>query len=147
MYYKRSKGSLLSGKSRDVAEWICWTHHSKGKTHCEECLILDGCWFEDGKTPRWPHHAACHCTLDPINYTVVLAKASTNSDYSKFVPYLFNTLGIHPHGKDKLFAEWGYSVDDARWLQAEMERQARENTFLVNMNLESSISMGSGSAF
>ena len=48
------------------------------------------------------------------------------SDYGKFDPYLFNTQGRHPHGKEKLFHEWGYSVADARWLQAEMERQARE---------------------
>lgn len=35
-------------------------------------------------------------------------------------------MGVFFHGKEKLFAEWGYTVDDARWLQAEMERQARE---------------------
>ena len=28
--------------------------------------------------------------------------------------------------KNKAFESWGYSVDDAKWLQAEMERQARE---------------------
>lgn len=28
--------------------------------------------------------------------------------------------------KEKLFKEWGYTIDDARWLQAEIERQARE---------------------
>ena len=28
--------------------------------------------------------------------------------------------------KKKLFKEWGYTVDDARWLQAEIERQGRE---------------------
>jgi hypothetical protein len=25
-----------------------------------------------------------------------------------------------------MFKEWGYTVDDARWLQTEIERQARE---------------------
>ena len=25
-----------------------------------------------------------------------------------------------------MFEQWGYTVDDARWLQVEMERQARE---------------------
>ena len=45
------------------------------------------------------------------------------------------SLGIHPHGKDKLFAEWGYSVDDARWLQAEMELQARGKYILGEYEL------------
>jgi len=55
-----------------------------------------------------------------------LLVAIAQTDYGKFDPYLFNTQGRHPHGKEKLFHEWGYSVADARWLQAEMERQARE---------------------
>lgn len=88
--------------------------------------MLDGCFFRQGKTPPWPHHPFCHCTLDPIEYAVVLLVASTDSDYSKFDPYLFNTQGRHPHGKEKLFAQWGYTVEDAHWLQAEMEQQARE---------------------
>jgi len=50
----------------------------------------------------------------------------TYSDYSKFDLYLFNLLGKFTHGKEKLFAQWGYTVEDARWLQFEMERQARE---------------------
>ena len=40
--------------------------------------------------------------------------------------YLFNTTGTYPHNKEKLFKEWGYTVDDAVWLQVEIERQARE---------------------
>ena len=48
------------------------------------------------------------------------------SDYSKFDPYLFNTPGEYTHRKEVLFAQWGYTAADARWLQAEMERQAKE---------------------
>ena len=51
---------------------------------------------------------------------------STYSDYRKFDPYLFNTNGRQTHNKETLFKEWGYTVEDARWLQAEIERQARE---------------------
>ena len=126
MYYKRSKGQLLVCKSEDTPEWVCWTHHSEGKTHCEECLRLDGCWFLDGKTPKWPHHPFCHCTLDPISHEIVVANAFAHSDYSKFDPYLFNTTGIYPHNKEKLFNAWGYTVDDAHWLQTEIERQGLE---------------------
>lgn len=84
----------------------------------------------DGNYPKYPHHKFCHCTLEEVDYAVVVENASAYSDYSKFDPYLFNTTGVYKHNKEKLFKEWGYTVDDARWLQAEMERQARENTFL-----------------
>lgn len=56
----------------------------------------------------------------------MLANASVYSDYSKFDPYLFNTHGEYTHRKEVLFAQWGYAATDARWLQAEMERQAKE---------------------
>lgn len=124
MYYKQYIGTVQ--KAAELTNWIQWTHHAEGKTHCAECLMLDGCWFAEGNTPSWPHHPFCHCTLDPIEYTVVLANAAAHSDYSKFDPYLFNTAGIYSHNKEKLFKAWGYTVDEAKWLQAEMERQGFE---------------------
>lgn len=135
MYYKRSKGLLIARKSMDEPEWVRWTHHSEGKTHCEECLMLDGCWFQKENTPHWPHHPFCHCTLDPVEYTVVLINAASQSDYRKFDPYLFNTTGSYTHTKEKLFAQWGYTVEDAKWLQAEMERQGREKYILGEYEL------------
>ena len=109
-----------------MSSWIKWVHLPLGITHCEECLKLDGCWFLRSKAPLWPHHFYCHCILEPIDYAVVLTDASAYSDYSKFDPYLFNTHGDYTHTKEKLFALWGYTVEDAHWLQAEMEKQARE---------------------
>lgn len=128
MYYKQCIGAILSRKSATFPEWVRWTHHPDpdGKTHCMECLTLDGCWFSINNTPPCPHHPLCHCTLDPIPYAFVSENAVAHSDYSKFDPYLFNTNGAYPHGKEKLFQKWGYTVDDAKWLQTEMERQARE---------------------
>ena len=101
-------------------------YHSQGLNCCQECVRLNGCLFLGSKAPTWPHHPNCHCTLDPVDYSEVLLIATAQSDYSKFDPYLFNTTGLYTHTKEKLFAQWGYTVDDARWLQAEMERQARE---------------------
>ncbi|MCI8914074.1 MAG: hypothetical protein HFF38_08090 [Lawsonibacter sp.] len=89
-------------------------------------MMLDGCLFLENKTPPWPHHPNCHCTLEPVDYAIVLISVSAYSDYSKFDPYLFNTQGKYPHTKEKLFASWGYTVTDAQWLQTEMERQAME---------------------
>lgn len=73
--------------------------------------------------------------LEPIDYAFVLASASAHSDYSKFDPYLFNTTGTYPHNKEKLFNAWGYTVDDAQWLQAEFAQQAREKYLSGNYAL------------
>ena len=124
LYYKRCFGTIQKGAG--LPSWVKWTHHSEGKTHCEECLMLDGCWFSERNAPPCPHHPYCHCTLDPIPYAVVFDNASVYSDYGKFDPYLFNTTGVYTHTKEKLFHEWGYTVEDARWLQKEIERQARD---------------------
>ena len=126
MYYKRCMGSILLRKSSDDPEWVQWTHHNEGKTHCEECQKLDGCWFEKDHAPTWPHHPFCHCTLDPIDYAVVLKTIAARSDYSKFDPYLFDPEGFYKHGKNKAFESWGYTITDAQWLKDEIERQARE---------------------
>lgn len=126
MYYKRCTGEILVRKTDDSPGWVRWTHHAEGKTHCEECLMLDGCWFREDNAPPCPHHPSCHCTLDPIDPAVVRVCATAKSDFGKFDPYLFNTNGLQTHNKEKLFKEWGYTVDDAKWLQTEIERQGRE---------------------
>lgn len=84
IYYKRYTGKLLPQKTAEQPSWVQWTHHSEGKTHCEECLMLDGCWFQEENAPSCPHHPYCHCTLDPIPYAVVLMNTTSYSDYSKF---------------------------------------------------------------
>lgn len=126
MYYKRSAGVILVRKSTDFPDWVQWSHHSEGKTHCEECLMLDGCWFLKNKTPTWPHHPFCHCTLDLIPYAVVLMSATSYSDYSKFNPYLFDPENIYGRGKNRTFESWGYSVSDSIYLKNEIEKQALE---------------------
>lgn len=126
MYNKRCTGVLFVKTVEDTPLWVKWIHEPFGIFHCIECLQLDGCWFKQDNTPIWPHHDRCHCRLEEVDYLTVLMNASTVSDYRKFDPYLFNTNGLQTHNKEKLFTEWGYTVEDSRWLQAEIERQARE---------------------
>ena len=52
IYYKRYTGKLLPQKTAEQPSWVQWTHHSEGKTHCEECLMLDGCWFQEENAQR-----------------------------------------------------------------------------------------------
>ena len=125
MYFKRWTPAPYHQKSIEPP-WVQWTHHSEGKTHCPECLALDGCFFHQGKAPTWPHHPYCHCTLEEVPYAVVWANASAYSDYSKFDPYLFDPENFYKHGKNRAFESWGYSISDSLWLKAEMEKQALE---------------------
>lgn len=52
--------------------------------------------------------------------------ATIYSEYSKFDPYLFDPDNVYQHGKKRAFESWDYTVGDARWLQAEIEKQALE---------------------
>lgn len=110
----------------EAPKWNKWLHRNLSDNHCEECLMLHECWFENEKTPKWPHHPFCHCVLEDISYNDVLTKSSVDSAYSKFDPYLFDIKGEYGHGKDKLFKSWGYSVKDSQYLKSEIERQGLE---------------------
>ena len=109
-------------KTPAAPKWKKWIHRNLSDNHCPECLMLDSCWFLKEKTPIWPHHPFCHCVLEDIPYNDVVTNSSSNSAYSKFDPYLFDTKGEYGHGKDKLFKSWGYSVEDAKYLKAEIEK-------------------------
>ena len=118
MYVKRCTGALCLRKS-DGPRWVRQIHHSQGGSHCHVCLMLGGCFFLENKAPLCPHHPNCHCTLEPVNYAIVLETVAANSAYGKFDPYLFNTTGKYTHGKEKLFKAQGYTVDDIPLLKAE----------------------------
>lgn len=120
------RAAVWGERPPDAPKWIKWIHRDLSENHCPECLKLHECWFAKENTPKWPHHLFCHCVLEDIPYHDVLAKSSSDCAYSKFDPYLFNTEGKYPHNKEKLFKEWGYTVADAKWLQAELEKQGLE---------------------
>lgn len=124
--YKCSTGTVLVQKSADFPGWVQWMHHSEGKMHCDECMKLDGCFFLQNKHLPCPHHPYCHCTLEPVDYSVVLMNAEAHSEYSKYDPYLFDPENFYRHGKDLAFEKWGHTLKDADWLQKELERQAIE---------------------
>ena len=120
------KGFLIADEheASSSSKWVEWEHISQGKTHCGDCLVLDGCWFSKAEKPNAPLHPYCHCITKPLPYSRVLDQANARSAYSKFDPYLFNTQGKYTHQKEKLFKTWGYTVEDAAWLQEELEKQA-----------------------
>ena len=97
MYYKQGTGAILIQKLADNPDWVQWTHHSEGRTHCDVCLMLNGCWFLRDNAPNCPHHPQCHCTLDKIDYAVVCASA---------LSYVTGWM-ILPNGKLKLNTPYG----------------------------------------
>lgn len=113
-------------KTPEEPKWNIWVHRPLSNNHCPVCLALDMCWFLKKKTPKWPHHQYCHCILEDLPYDDVLKNARAQSAYSKFDPYLFNPKHEYPHTKEKLFESWGYTVVDAKWMQAEVEKQGLE---------------------
>ena len=117
---------VWSEKTPTAPKWKKWIHRNLSDNHCPECLKLHESWFLKEKTPKWPHHPFCHCVLEDISYNDVLTRSSSDSAYSKFDPYLFDTKGEYGHGKDKLFKSWGYSVEDSKYLKSEIEKQALE---------------------
>ncbi len=144
MYLKKAYGYVLPEQAYNCvlvvkqsvgSGWVRWVHRPHGKTHCETCLMLDGCLFVQGNAPRCPHHPNCHCILEPTENSEVLSCAETYSDYGKFDPYLFDSAGSYGHGKNKAFESWGYSVSDSPWLQKEFEKQALEKYLSGNYTL------------
>ena len=49
--YNKIWAAVLVIQKSAAPSWVKWTHHLEGKTHCDVCLKLDGCWFLKGKSP------------------------------------------------------------------------------------------------
>lgn len=121
------KAFLLGARRHSpMSDWVEWLHITRGKTHCEICLKLDQCWFMNSNKPDLPQHPYCHCEAQRIPYERVLNEANAVSDYRKYDPYLFNRDNVYDHKKQQLFENWGYTIDDSKWLQQEIEKQALE---------------------
>ncbi len=126
--YKDSFGNYQIDRSsirKKGSKWVEWVHRNLSENHCDECLNLDGCWFREDNKPKHPHHPFCHCVLEPIDFNEVMQKATAQSDYNKFNPYLFDPQNFYKHGKNIIFENWGYTIADAKWLQQEIEKQAK----------------------
>ena len=123
-YFSQVVKAANSGKPIPTEpKWNKWIHRNLSENHCPECLKLHERWFAKEKTPQWPHHPFCHCVLEDIPYVNVMYNTSADCPYAKFDPYLFNTNGKQHHNKEKMLNSWGYTVDDAKWLQNEIQKQ------------------------
>ncbi len=123
-YFSQVVNAANSGKPIPAEpKWNKWIHRNLSDDHCPKCLKLHECWFLEEKTPKWPHHPFCHCILEEVPYTKVMYNCTSDSAYSKFDVYLFNTEGRYGNDKKDLFELWGYTVEDIPYLKREIEKQ------------------------
>ena len=75
--------------------------------------------------PKLPQHPYCHCTAKSLPVDKIVNDVKAESKVSKFDAYLFNTYNRHSDSKRKLFDEWGYGIEDSRYLMEVYINQAR----------------------
>lgn len=91
--------------------------------HCLICTGLSGCFFPYLNKPRYQLHDYCDCELYPIIKPNYIAEAYC--DLRKFTEYIF-TNTINSKGKNAVFAEWGFTINDSTYLKSELEEQAKQ---------------------
>ena len=90
--------------------------------HCLSCTAIDGCYLVKRNMPKQPLHKNCDCKKKRLTYTKVKKDATAECDIRKFTHYIFNKDGSK--GKDKIFYDLGFSIDDSEYLKQEYCQQA-----------------------
>lgn len=104
-------------------------------SHCMECTALDGCFFQDKNRPQLPIHNHCDCNKRAVSFNIVKAYASSECAIEKFTKYVFRN-DKESKGKNKIFYDLGYTIDDAEYLQAEYCKQALNQYLLGKYKLK-----------
>lgn len=103
--------------------------------HCMNCTALDGCYLVKTNMPERPLHENCHCQEKDIAYSKVKANAFAECDLSKFTEYVFKN-NKDSKGKNQIFYDLGYSIEDSKYLQQEYCKQALKQYLLGNYKLK-----------
>ncbi len=129
------------GKDGEIVfnQWIEWDHFSipnKPKWlreilrnimallgHCMSCSALDGCFLAARNMPEQPLHENCDCHKKDIAYSKVKNKSSAECDIRKFTEYVFKATEVSK-GKNKIFYDLGFDINDSSYLQNEYCKQA-----------------------
>lgn len=102
---------------------------------CRICTNLDGCYFVDSNAPHLPLHEYCHCEKKIISSSLVRGKAVASMPIEKITKYIFGEKGSK-NGKTEIFNSFGFTIDDAEYLNLEFQNQALKNYLNGNYNLE-----------
>lgn len=98
---------------------------------CDRCAALESCHFPEHNMPTNPVpndpgllHPNCHCRKENMQNPIVGENVWAHCALSKFNNYIFNPSKIN--GKENLFIEHGYTIEDSEYLRDEYIRQAAE---------------------
>lgn len=111
------------------------------QSHCLNCTSLDGCYMQDINKPPMPLHNNCDCKKKKIDYEKVKLKAKSECAIEKFTKYVFKN-DHDSKGKNRIFYDLGYSVNDAEFLKNEYCKQALSQYLLGNYVLKNLDSRG-----
>ncbi len=100
--------------------------------HCLICTKLDGCYFVERKTPKFPQHKQCDCGKLNKNINEVKLKINTECDIKKFTDYIF----ANNNSKKYIFESWGYDINNSIELKQEMELQSKKQYSIGNYILK-----------
>lgn len=104
-------------------------------SHCLDCTSLDGCYLLDNKKPQQPLHVNCDCKTKDINFSKIKTKAISGCDIEKFTKYVFKDTAAS-RGKNKIFYNLGFSIEDSDYLKNEYCKQGLEQYLLGNYKLK-----------
>lgn len=91
--------------------------------HCMNCSALDGCYLVRRNMPAQPLHNRCDCNTKDIEYAKAEIKAQAECDIRKFTEYVFKDKETSK-GKNQIFYDMGYTIDESAWLKQEYMIQA-----------------------
>lgn len=102
--------------------------------HCLRCTALDGCYLVESNMPEQPIHIRCHCGKKNISTVLVNAKAIAECDIKKFTEYIFKD-DKKSKGKNKIFYDLGFNIEDSEFLKNEYKKQALIQYLMGEYNL------------
>lgn len=91
--------------------------------HCTNCTALDGCYLVTRNMPEQPLHERCDCKKKNISQVIVKSNANAECDIRKFTEYVFKNTQ-DSKGKNQIFYDLGFNIDDSGYLQTEYNKQA-----------------------
>lgn len=91
--------------------------------HCLNCSVLDGCYFVLRNMPLQPLHENCDCSKKSKDYSKVKNKSNAECDIKKFTDYVFKNTK-DSKGKNKIFYDLGFEINDSLYLKNEFCRQS-----------------------
>ncbi len=103
--------------------------------HCLNCTALDGCYLLDNNKPDQPLHENCDCKKNYISFSKVKMNASAECAIEKFTKYVF-TNNKDSKGKNKIFYDLVYSIENSQYLKNLYCKQALEQYLLGNYKLK-----------